>query len=257
MSAGKRRGPDGDPWIIGTAMRWLALMAILLAFLVPTGWLPIIPASTEGTIPTAAEGHGAAIVPLGGATATPTPPLTPTPHTPRIGIIAGHLGSDSGALCPDGLEEVQVNETIARRVVALLQQRGWEAELLQEFDPRLERYRADVLLSIHADSCTFPGKSGFKVARAESSYIPVEEDRLVQCIVSRYGARTGLPFDANTITYDMTRYHAYNEIDPNTPAAIIETGFLLDDRDLLVNHPEIVAQGIVDGIVCFVEHQAP
>jgi N-acetylmuramoyl-L-alanine amidase len=55
----------------------------------------------------------------------------------------------------------------------------------------------------------------------------------------------------------MTRYHAYNEIDPNTPAAIIETGFLLDDRDLLVNHPEIVAQGIVDGIVCFVEHQTP
>jgi len=116
---------------------------------------------------------------------------------------------------------------------------------------------ADALVSIHADSCTFPGKSGFKVARAESSYIPAEEDRLIHCIVARYGEKTQLSFDANTITYDMTRYHAYNEIAPNTPAAIIETGFLLDDRDLLVNHPEIVAQGIVDGIVCFIEHQTP
>ncbi len=257
MSANKRGEERGDPWVIGTTMRWLTLLAVLLAILIPMGWLPIIPVSGEGTGPSAAEREGMTIIPLESMTPTPAPVLTPTPHTPRIGIIAGHLGSDSGALCPDGLEEVQVNEAIARRVVALLRQRGWEADLLEEFDPRLENYRADALVSIHADSCTFPGKSGFKVARAESSYIPVEEDRLVQCIVSRYAAQTGLPFDANTITYDMTRYHAYNEIDPNTPAAIIETGFLLDDRELLVNHPEIVAQGIVDGIVCFVEHQAP
>ncbi len=257
MSAGKRTGPDGDPWIIGTAMRRLALLAILLAFLVPTGWLPIIPASTGGMASPQAHAPAGQVIPLEAGTATPQSPVTPTPHTPHIGIIAGHLGSDSGALCPDGLEEVEVNEAIARRVVALLQQRGWEADLLEEFDPRLEGYRADALVSIHADSCTFPGKSGFKVARAESSYIPAEEDRLVNCIVSRYGEVTGLSFDANTITYDMTRYHAYNEIDPNTPAAIIETGFLLDDRDMLVNHPEIIAQGIVEGIVCFIERQAP
>ncbi len=250
-------GEGRDPWIVGTVMRWLSVIAVLVGFLVASGWLPIIPASANSAASSSTGGTSTTLVPIADATPTPAVPLTPTPHTPHIGIIAGHLGSDSGALCPDGLEEVQVNEEIARRVVGMLRQRGWDAELLQEFDPRLEGYRADALLSIHADSCTFPGKSGFKVARAESSYIPREEDRLVRCIIDRYRTATGLAFDANTITYDMTRYHAYNEIDPDTPAAIIETGFLLDDRELLVEHPEIVAKGIVDGLVCFIENQAP
>ncbi len=250
-------GREVDPWIVGTTMRWLSVVAVIVAIAVSAGWLPIIPASADAAQPSASsDSNGHLVLPVNEEEATPFP-VTATPHTPRIGIIAGHLGSDSGALCPDGLEEVEVNEAIARRVVALLQQHGWEAELLQEFDPRLEGYRADALLSIHADSCTFPGKSGFKVARAESSYIPQEEDRLVACIVARYHAVTGLPFDANTITYDMTRYHAYNEIDPATSAAIIETGFMLDDRELLVEHPELVARGIVDGLVCFIEHQTP
>ena len=118
-------------------------------------------------------------------------------------------------------------------------------------------YRADAVLSIHADSCNMPDKSGFKMARAESSYIPESEDRLVACVSQHYARQTGLPFDPYTITYDMTRYHAYYEIDPSTPAAIIEIGFMLDDRDLLVNRPNIVAQGIIDGLICFIEGESP
>jgi len=55
----------------------------------------------------------------------------------------------------------------------------------------------------------------------------------------------------------MTQYHAFYEINPDTPAAIIETGFMLDDRDLLVGQPELVAQGIVDGLVCFLNGETP
>ncbi|MBN1262136.1 MAG: N-acetylmuramoyl-L-alanine amidase [Anaerolineae bacterium] len=243
----------GNPWIVGGMVRFLVGLTFLAALIVPTGLLRIIsPALGSEQLPTPES--GLAIIPLGGPTATPTPVVAEeTPHKYRAGIIAGHTGSDSGAVCPDGLQEVTVNMVIAQQVVALLEERGWEVDLLEEFDPRLNGYQADALLSIHADSCVYPGKTGFKVARAESSYIPSDEDALVGCIVKYYRGRTGLEFDANTITFDMTRYHAYYEIDRNTPAAIIEVGFMLDDRALLVDRPELVAQGIVEGLVCFVE----
>ncbi len=246
--------PD-DPRTVGTMLRSLVLLAFLVALAVPTGLLPIIPALGGGDEGTAqSETPGPALIPLGGPTPTATvAPLTPVPHVPIVGIIAGHSGNDSGAVCPDGLQEVQVNAEIARRVVEILTRRGWQVDLLEEFDERLDGYQADALLSIHADSCAYPGKTGFKLARAESSYIPGSEDRLVNCIIRHYQERTGLPFDANTITYDMTQYHAYYEIAPHTPAAIIETGFMLDDRELLVERPEIVAEGIAEGLICFVE----
>ena len=109
-----------------------------------------------------AEARGPIVIPLGTPAPTATVTVfTPTPHVPRIGIIAGHSASDSGAMCPDGLQEVDVNLDIARRVVALLVQYGWTADLLEEFDVRLNGYQADALLSIHADSCNVPNKSGF------------------------------------------------------------------------------------------------
>jgi N-acetylmuramoyl-L-alanine amidase len=95
------------------------------------------------------------------------------------------------------------------------------------------------------------------MARAESSYIPTDEDRLVDCVSNKYQEATGLAFDPYTITYDMTRYHAYYEIDANTPAAIIEAGFMLEDRELLTERPEVVARGIADGLVCFINGESP
>jgi len=45
-------------------------------------------------------------------------------------------------------------------------------------------------------------------------------------------------------------------INPATTAAIIETGFLNLDRQILVNHPDVVADGIVRGIQCFVNNES-
>jgi N-acetylmuramoyl-L-alanine amidase len=53
----------------------------------------------------------------------------------------------------------------------------------------------------------------------------------------------------------MTEYHTFYEIHNQTPAAIIETGFLYLDRDFLTTHPDQAAQGIVDGILCFVNNE--
>jgi N-acetylmuramoyl-L-alanine amidase len=51
----------------------------------------------------------------------------------------------------------------------------------------------------------------------------------------------------------MTIYHAFNEIDPTTPGAIIELGFMGADRELLIEHAYEVAQGVARGIACFLE----
>jgi len=256
-----KRKQDSDPWAVAWTVRSLIVIAFLAAFAVPAGLVPIVAVATgEGGELVDADDLVVISLNTPVPTATPLPPepaATPTPHVPRVGIIAGHYGSDSGALCEDGLQEVDINLDVAKQVVTLLAMRGWEVQLLEEFDARLEGYKADALLSLHADSCAFPGKSGFKIARAESSYIPGSEDRLVDCLRHSYGEVTGLPFDAYTITYDMTRYHALYEIDPTTPAAIIEAGFMLDDRVLLTEQSDRVAQGIADGLICFVEGVTP
>ena len=54
-------------------------------------------------------------------------------------------------------------------------------DVLDEFDPRLNGYRALLLLSIHADSCDYINDeaTGFKVAHVFDSKVPDQEDKLV------------------------------------------------------------------------------
>ena len=174
-----------------------------------------------------------------------------------VGLVAGHKGYDPGAVCDDGLTEAEINETIAHEVSKLLERRGVNTDVLAEFDERLTGYQADALVSIHADSCNVPGASGFKVARVTDSAIPEAEDILVACLNEQYAAYTGLAQHPSTITDGMTNYHAFSEIAQHTPGAIIETGFLLDDRNLLQAKPRIVARGIAAGILCFLKQDSP
>lgn len=167
--------------------------------------------------------------------------------------MAGHWKSDVGAICDDGLQEVTINLDVASRVVAILQYEGYDVDLLPEFSDQLPGYQADAFVSIHADSCNVPEASGFKVARVAASAIPEEEDRLVACLIDRYAQASGLALHENSITYDMTVYHAFNEIDPQTPGAIIELGFMGADRELLTDGSYQLAQGIARGIACFLE----
>ena len=184
---------------------------------------------------------------------TPKPSVTPTPEPLRVGIVAGHWQNDSGAVCPEGLEEAAINLDVASRVFAILEEAGYPADLLPEFSAALTGYRAAAFVSIHADSCESDGLSGFKAARVASSAIPEMEDRLVDCLVEEYAQATGLALHEDTITFDMTDYHAFWEIDPNTPGAIIELGFMDGDRDLLTRNANLAAQGVAQGILCFLE----
>jgi len=105
---------------------------------------------------------------------SPVPTHTPVPTSeppPKVGIVAGHYESDSGAVCPDGLQEVEINLAIAEKVVALLRRKGYQVELLGELDEALFGYQADAFVSLHSDSCDIPGASGFKVARVTNSAV--------------------------------------------------------------------------------------
>lgn len=186
---------------------------------------------------------------------------TPQPQL-RIGIVAGHAGNDSGAVCRDSngnvtLTEVDVNMNIATRVQKILTDEGYQVDLLNEFDTRLNGYRAVALVSIHNDSCEYVNDeaTGFKVAAAVNTRDFNRATRLTECLRDRYQNVTGLHFHAGSITNDMRGYHAFSEIDPNTIAAIIETGFLNLDNDLLVKETDKVAYGVARGILCFARNE--
>jgi N-acetylmuramoyl-L-alanine amidase len=196
-------------------------------------------------------------------TAQPESNFVPTPQPQlRIGIVAGHAGNDSGAVCRDAtgnvtLTEADVNMSIATRVQKLLTDKGYQVDLLNEFDTRLNGYRAVALVSIHNDSCDYVNDeaTGFKVAAAVNTHDFNRATRLTECLRDRYQNVTGLPFHAGSITNDMRGYHAFSEIDPNTIAAIIETGFLNLDQNLLVKEPDKVAYGVAQGILCFMRNE--
>jgi N-acetylmuramoyl-L-alanine amidase len=187
---------------------------------------------------------------------------TPQPQL-RIGIVAGHNGNDSGTVCLDedgqvDLTEAGVNLEIAELVQKSLVGQGFQVDLLNEFDTRLNGYRAVALVSIHNDSCAYINDqaTGFKVASSLETRDVNRAQRLTACLVDRYKRITGLTFHATSITRDMTEYHAFSEIDPNTITAIIETGFLNLDREILTNQTERVADGVTQGILCFINNES-
>lgn len=193
------------------------------------------------------------------ADALPAYPTATAMPSPRIGIVAGHYGSDSGAVCDDGLTEMQVNLALATRVQQKLRDAGYQVDLLQEFDERLSDYQALALISIHNDTCKLLGPefTGFKVAAAASNAYPERATRLRECMIARYGAMTGMTFHESTVTIDMTNYHTFGEIHPDTTAAIIETGFLgsATDRAMLTQQPDLVANAIVAGVLCYIRNE--
>jgi N-acetylmuramoyl-L-alanine amidase len=175
--------------------------------------------------------------------------LPQSPGPVRVGIIAGHKGSDSGTVCSDGFSEAEINMNIAQQLVAALRTEGVHAEVLDEFDPRLGSYGATAVISIHADSCTYINDqaTGYKVAGSTRT----DSNRLQSCVEQAYGQATQLPYHANTITPHMTDYHAFRTLPIGVPAIIIEVGFMNLDRELLTTNDDIAVTGILNGIHCY------
>lgn len=178
-------------------------------------------------------------------------------NTGRIGIVSGHWNNDAGSVCPNGLKEADVNLTIASLVQQKLTKEGFQVDLLEEFDSRLTQYQAIALVSIHSDTCEYlnDAATGFKIAAALESAYPEKTDRLTACMIDRYGATTSLPYRIGN-TNDMTYYHAFTEVNTETPAVIIEAGYLNLDQQILTTRPDLIADGIVNGLLCYIRNES-
>jgi N-acetylmuramoyl-L-alanine amidase len=253
-------GSDQKPMTTFRALQTVIAVGILVATLF-TIWTPASFLSNDLAEKINLLAQKPAGTPAAGVAAGTGPVSAPTATAlanPRIGLVAGHHGNDSGSVCSDGLTEADVNFKIASLVAQNLSGQGFSVDLLDEFDLRLYQYQALVLVSIHNDSCDYVNDqaTGFKVAAAASSLYPEEAARLTACLTDRYAKATSLPFHFHSITPDMTEYHAFDEINSKTPAAIIETGFLNLDRQILTSETDRVARGVSDGILCFIRNES-
>lgn len=185
---------------------------------------------------------------------------------PRVGIQAGHwnleevpeeldgLTASTGAR-GGGYTEQQTVLDIARRVKALLEAEGVTVDLLDATVPT--DYLADAFVSIHADGATSASVNGFKISGPRRDFSG-KADALVGALYDSYGDATGLREDSN-ITRRMSGYYAFNwrrydhAVHPQTPSAIVETGFMTSEKDraIIVSQPQVAAQGIADGILAF------
>ncbi len=187
----------------------------------------------------------------------------------RVGIQVGHyqtrdVPQEYGTRLPDqtgasfaGYDEVDVNLDIAERTAALLTAQGVNVDILPTTVPA--GYIADVFMALHSDSDDFGDISGFKMAHG-SRRGPYEE-KLLQTIKTTYGAETGLDYDAEHVSRNMTGYFAFSwsryqhATSAFTPSVILEMGFISNrsDRDLLVNQPDRIAIAIANGILKFLD----
>jgi N-acetylmuramoyl-L-alanine amidase len=193
------------------------------------------------------------------------PQVTTGPR--RVGIQAGHwrteeapsefphLRTDIGGSSGD-LKEVDVTVDVARRVTDLLRKSGVMVDLIPATVP--PSYVADAFVAIHADADDTETARGFKIAHG--TYRSPYDERLVRSLTEHYAAETGLPWDPH-VTSDMTDYYAFawfryeHALAPHTPAAIVELGFIShpDDRAILTEKQDVVARGIVEGIMSFLD----
>ena len=153
--------------------------------------------------------------------------------------------------------DASITFAVSQKVVRNLRDRGYSVDLLDEFDTRLDGYQAAALVSIHANTCKNFGEvvTGYLIARAAARSGLGQDDGLVECVGKYYGQATGLDRRPG-VTLDMSDYHTFREIHPLTPAAILELGFMLADRDILTNKQDEMAKGITDGVLCFLEPNA-
>ena len=248
----------------------VGIAAVLVALVLPLSNLAgagstAEPMATAQPSPTAVS--SATAVP-----ATAVPAAAPV-AAPRVGIQVGHwkpweappelsrLSSSIGAF-HDNWGESIVNLDVAKRVADILQQEGVKVDLLPVTIP--PDYRADVFVAIHGDANQDKKLSGFKISHADWSGMPELEDTLVGDLAEEYQAATGLKEHRATITDNMREYYAFNHrfehsVDRGTPAAILEMGFLTNDQDrkLLLDEQDRVAQGVAKGILRFLQRDLP
>lgn len=149
----------------------------------------------------------------------------------RVVIDPGHGGKDPGAPSCLGYHEKSVNLAVGRDVARRLGTQGAAATLTREGDTFLElgdraalanRLRADLFVSIHADSCNKPSVRGFTVyvARAASA-----RSRSAARAIASAMTATGLS------SRGVQEANFQVLVGTTCPAVLIEMGYLSNTQD--------------------------
>ncbi|MBU1260735.1 MAG: N-acetylmuramoyl-L-alanine amidase [Planctomycetes bacterium] len=171
-----------------------------------------------------------------------------------IVIDAGHGGKDPGAISTHGFYEKTVNLDVALQVTQILRDKGYKVIMTRDSDKFIEleeraaianRSRADIFVSIHADSCATSSKNGFTlyVARnaswASKSLAGSIDKQMLQTGIKSRGTRKA---DFRVLKYTRC------------PAVLVELGYLsnyweakqLKNKDMQKRLANAIACGITD-----------
>jgi N-acetylmuramoyl-L-alanine amidase-like protein len=270
--------------LVANAAVTSAVIGKAISVIVDPGFVPAgAPLGMIGTDPDDPDDAWSAEAPPGGVIVqtpgpTASPGLTSSIRIPlpkvlptgprRVGIQAGHWKANevpeeldrfsvqTGATWGD-ITEVDVNLDIAQRVAVILNSKGIAVDVLPTTVPA--GYLADAFVAVHADSDGVGENSGFKMAHGarRGPY----EDGLLNHIKDAFGAATGLDYDAAHISSNMRGYYPFSwsrfqhAVAAHTPAVILEMGYLSNDHDrqLMVNHPQLLAGAVAEGIMRFLD----
>lgn len=183
---------------------------------------------------------------------------------PRVGVQVGHFGArdhpdelaalrvSTGARAA-GTDEVDVNLAVAHALAERLAAAGARVDVLPATVP--PGYRADLLLSIHADASAEPDRRGYKSAHAEPARNR-REPWLRATVDAAYLAASDLPNDEANVSGAMLDYYAFandrirHAAHPGTAGVIVELGYLSHplDRAWLAD-PERPAAALADGVL--------
>ena len=187
-------------------------------------------------------------------------------RAPKIGIQIGHLQAskhpkelqdfrqNTGGYA-NGVSEVDINQKVAYELYTLLQAEGLEVDILPATIPI--NYKADIFLSLHADSVGDSKRRGYK----SSTPLWHEDDKdiaLKKAIDSHYLEQSGLPDDHINVSSNMSEFYGFNRdrylhsVAKDTPSLLVEMGYISNASDLaFLQDPSKPAQAISAGILAF------
>jgi len=169
---------------------------------------------------------------------------------PELAHLHNRTGTSGG-----GETEWRVALNVAEMAAKKLRDKSpkYTVEVLPATTP--PGYTADAFVMLHCDGNDKNHTiRGVKVAHYDLTKMADADDRLVSSLLTEYMKATGMPKAPDTtITQDMTRHFSFTYIDRQTPAAIVEMGWLTttEDQQILVHDQPKAALGIANGILAF------
>ena len=176
-----------------------------------------------------------------------------------IVIDAGHGGKDPGTTSANGFEEKIVNFQVAQQIAQILRDKGDRVIMTRDNDEFVEleeraaianRAKADVFVSIHADSSAKSNLTGFTIYVGRSG--SWSSSKLADAIDTRM-AQTGISSNGTKKADYRVLTHT------RCPAVLVEIGYLSNywEAKQLKNSDtqKRLAQAVAEGITDYLKHK--